>query len=107
MSYSAAMADTPCKEPGRLVPVIDRNRCEGKAECVKLCPYGVFEMGSLDTEARGALSGRGRIRAFFHGYKQAMIVQPDQCHACGLCVSACPEHAIKLRAVDSPAEPAR
>ena len=32
-----------CKQaPGAFVPVIDRNRCEGKADCVRVCPVGVF-----------------------------------------------------------------
>jgi ferredoxin len=31
---------------GRVVPVVDRNRCEGKEECVRVCPYGVFSIQS-------------------------------------------------------------
>ena len=38
----------------RLAPVIDRNRCEGKAECVRVCPFDVFTIGRLeDHERRG------------------------------------------------------
>lgn len=85
-----------CKEPGLLAPVIDRNRCEGKADCVRVCPYHVFELRRLDAEQRRALSLRGRIKSFFHGNQQAFAAKADACHACGLCVQACPEHAITL-----------
>jgi len=90
------MSPPECKEPGLVAPAIDRNRCEGKAECVRVCPYDVFEMGTLDAEQRRGLSFIGKLKAFGHGYKQAFVVRGDACHACGLCVTACPEHAIKL-----------
>ena len=87
-----------CAEAGgNLVPVIDRNRCEGKEDCVKVCPYEVFSMGVLSPQERGALSLIGRAKGYFHGYRQAYVVNPQHCHACGLCVQACPEKAIKLR----------
>lgn len=87
----------PCApDAGRVVPVIDRNRCEAKGDCVRVCPYGVFEIRPLGAEDRTALSLRGRLKAFFHGGKQAFAPRADQCHACGLCVSACPEDAISL-----------
>ena len=88
-----------CKhEPGAMVPVIDRNRCEGKQDCVRMCPYDVFEMGRLSREERRGLSLVGRLKAFAHGGRQAFAVRADACHGCGLCVSACPERAITLRA---------
>ncbi|TWB18484.1 NAD-dependent dihydropyrimidine dehydrogenase PreA subunit [Nitrospirillum amazonense] len=86
-----------CKQaPGVIVPRIDRNRCEGKDDCVRVCPYDVFEIGVLPAAERGDLSLGGRVKGFFHGYRQAFAVRADQCRACGLCVSACPEHAITL-----------
>jgi 4Fe-4S ferredoxin len=94
------MSEPNCKDSGVLVPVIDRNRCEGKADCERVCPYHVFEIGKLDTDTRRALSVVGRVKAFAHGYRQAFAVRADQCHGCGLCVTACPEHAIKLAAAD-------
>jgi 4Fe-4S ferredoxin len=93
------MESTPtadCKEPGLLRPIIDRNRCEGKEDCVRVCPYGVFDMGKLSAEQRAELSFVGRLKAFAHGNRQAFAVRTEQCHACGLCVTACPEKAIKL-----------
>jgi 4Fe-4S ferredoxin len=87
----------PCSQPaGTIVPVIDRNRCEGKAACVAVCPTGVFVVGVLPQDARGGLSLRGRLKGFAHGWKQALIANPDACAACGRCVTACPEQAITL-----------
>jgi NAD-dependent dihydropyrimidine dehydrogenase PreA subunit len=83
-------------EPGRVAPAIDRNKCEGKADCVRVCPYGVFEMGVLAAPQRSELSLLGRLKGFAHGYKQAFVVKPADCHACQLCVAACPELAIHL-----------
>ncbi len=85
-----------CKQPGLVVPVIDRNRCEGKAACVRVCPTQVFELRRLDGDERRALSPIGRIKGFFHGYEQAFAVRADRCEACGKCVTICPEDAIKL-----------
>jgi len=83
-------------EPGRFVPRIDRNRCEAKADCVRVCPYHVFEIRPLAAEAKRGLSFVGRIKTFAHGGKQAFAVNAEACHACGLCVKACPESAIRL-----------
>lgn len=82
---------------GRVAPVVNRNRCEGKAECARLCPYGVFEIRVLAPEDRAALSLRGRLKAWAHGWKQAYVVNPAGCHACRLCVQFCPEQALALQ----------
>jgi 4Fe-4S ferredoxin len=81
---------------GTLRPVVDRNRCEGKGPCVTVCPVDVFEMGALPKSIRTGLSWRGKLKGFAHGWKQVLVVQPEACRACGLCVTACPESAIKL-----------
>jgi 4Fe-4S ferredoxin len=93
----AAAADVDCKhEAGVFAPTINRTRCEGKEDCVRVCPYGVFEMGILSVDQRRALPLGARIKAWAHSNRQAFAINADNCHACGLCVSACPEHAIKL-----------
>jgi 4Fe-4S ferredoxin len=86
-----------CKEPGRLVPVIDSSRCEGKEDCVKVCPYDVFVVRRLTDAERGRLGLVARVKVFVHGGKQAFVERPADCHACGQCVTACPEKAIQLR----------
>ena len=86
-----------CKQPeGVVAPVIDRNRCEGKDDCVRVCPYDVFEVRKLTGDERAALPFLVRVKVAVHGNRQAFAIRADQCHACGLCVSACPESAIRL-----------
>lgn len=87
-------------QPARVLPVIDRNRCEGKGECILVCPYNVFEMGTLDAQQKKSLSWRGRIKLFAHGNIQAFVLAPQDCHACGECVKGCPEAAISLQVMD-------
>ncbi|MBU6259160.1 MAG: ferredoxin family protein [Burkholderiales bacterium] len=92
-----AIDPNACKaEPGALRPVIDRNRCEGKAGCVAVCPYGIFAIGTLPADQRAGLNWKGRLKGFAHGWQQALLLDVDACRACALCVAACPEHAIRL-----------
>ena len=83
-------------EPGAYVPVIDHAKCEGKKDCVRVCPYDVFEVRVLTPEERVGVSLRGRLNLLVRRNRQAVVVAPEDCHACGLCVAACPERAIQL-----------
>ena len=86
-----------CKgTPGKVAPVIDRNRCEAKEDCVRVCPYHVFEIQKLGAAEKASMSLLGRLKAFAHGNRQAFVVRPEACHACQLCIPACPEQAIRL-----------
>src|SRR5262245_36597916 len=86
-----------CKPEARVfAPVIDRNRCEGKAECVRVCPYDVSTIGTLSRQDRRELSFLGKLKGLGHGFKQAYATNAGACHACARCVAACPERAIKL-----------
>lgn len=88
-----------CKGPDVLRPLIDRRKCEGKEDCVRVCPYGVFEVKVLDEDQRAELPlFPYRLKAWAHGYRQAFATNADECNGCGLCVTACPEKAIKLQA---------
>lgn len=89
--------DPRCRaEPGVFRPRIDRNRCEGKAACARVCPYGVFAIGTLPSAQRTGLSWRGKLKGLAHRWQQALLADADACRACGLCVAACPEQAITL-----------
>ncbi|AKJ04068.1 4Fe-4S dicluster protein [Archangium gephyra] len=100
---AAAHPDRPgeqCRaEAGRFVPVVDRSKCEGKRDCVEVCPYGVFEVRRMEDSDFAGLSVLGKLKSIVHGRKTAYTPQADQCQACGLCVVACPEKAIRLVAV--------
>ncbi|HVN40649.1 MAG TPA: ferredoxin family protein [Myxococcota bacterium] len=94
---AARDATSECKgEPGRVAPVVDRNRCEAKEDCVRVCPYDVFEIRSLTREDRASLSLLGKLKAWAHGNRQAYVVRGADCHACQLCIDACPEKALTL-----------
>ena len=95
MSERADSAD--CKQPpGVVVPQIDRTRCEGKEDCKEVCPYDVFDIRVLTKEERRELPFFARLKAAAHGNRQAFAVRAELCHACGLCVQACPERAIRF-----------
>lgn len=100
---AAKRSDRPgedCRaEPGRYAVTVDRNRCEGKGDCVEVCPYGVFEVRTIDDGDYKKLSLIGRLKSRAHGRKTAYTPNLAACQACGMCVVACPEHAIALRPV--------
>ncbi len=86
-----------CKAPaGKFLPVVDVRRCEGKADCVEVCPYDVFEVGAIDDAEYRALPALNRLKLWVHGKKTALTPRASACQACGLCVVACPEQAIVL-----------
>jgi 4Fe-4S ferredoxin len=86
-----------CKAPpGRTVPVVDHGRCEGKRDCVDVCPWDVFEVGQIASADHDALGFLQRLKVRVHGMQTAYTPHADACHACGLCVVACPEKAIRL-----------
>lgn len=89
-----------CAEPaGVMKPLVDRGACEAKADCEAVYPYGVFVIGPIEESEYRALPFFSRIKVWAHGKKTAYTPNADACHACGLCVEACPETAIRLVAV--------
>lgn len=98
--WAAEQPDRPgeaCRAtPGTWRPVVDRNRCEAKRDCVEVCPYDVFEVRAIGDADYRRLSWVGRLRSWAHGWQTAYTPRADRCQACGLCVVACPEKAITL-----------
>jgi 4Fe-4S ferredoxin len=89
-----------CPQPaGRYIPVVNRNRCEGKEDCLAACPCNVFEMQALSEADKNAMPFLSRFKARLHGNRQAFAVRPNDCQACGQCIAACPEQAITLRQI--------
>jgi NAD-dependent dihydropyrimidine dehydrogenase PreA subunit len=105
--FDAAKARKAAKDPRRtgercgapaatFVPRVDRSLCEGKSDCVTVCPYGVFEVTRMADADFETLSFFARLKSRAHGRLTAYTPGADQCRACGLCVAACPESAITL-----------
>jgi NAD-dependent dihydropyrimidine dehydrogenase PreA subunit len=93
----AAASPAECRaQPGEFVPVVDRARCEGKAECVEVCPFDVFEVRRIDDADFAPLGVLAKLKSLVHGRKTAYTPRASACEACGKCVAACPEKAIKL-----------
>jgi 4Fe-4S ferredoxin len=96
-SARVAANSDPCGSVGGAVkPRIDPHRCEGKADCVRVCPFEVFEIVRVADETFRKLPLLVRLKLRFHGRRQAETPRAQDCHACGLCVAACPEDAIEL-----------
>jgi 4Fe-4S ferredoxin len=86
-----------CKaDPGLFHPEVDTRCCEGKGDCEAVCPYHVFEVGRMSDETFAALPLLVKLKVWAHGKKTAYTPSADACRGCGLCVVACPEHAIRL-----------
>ena len=83
-------------EAGRLIPIIDRNRCDGQQDCVAVCPFDVFAMQRLTALDLAMFSVPPRKAHKLVGKWQAFTVRSEACHACNLCVVACPENALRL-----------
>ena len=52
---------------------IDKNKCQGSGECIKVCPHGAIQL--IDGKA---------------------VVHHDRCDLDGLCIPACPHDAINI-----------
>lgn len=95
-----SVATIECKQPpGLIKPVVDFNKCEGKGDCVRVCPENVFAMARIEDNDYRELGLVSRFKLRVHGMQVAYTPNADACRSCGLCVSACPENAITLARV--------
>ena len=58
---------------GKVLAVVDRDKCTGCGVCLKTCIYGALEM-----------------------VDDSVAIIPENCEGCRLCVCACPEDALSL-----------
>lgn len=95
-----ALPDSCKQPPGKLRPVVDPARCEAKAVCDAACPVDVFSIERIKPAVFRSLPLLARVKVFVHGMKTAETPNADACLGCALCVTACPESAIRLLATD-------
>ena len=70
------MGTPNCKPEAQLAPVIDRNRCEGKADCERVCPFGVFEvrrMSDADYAMPERMDDEWHLHAFDRSAFRALL----------------------------------
>jgi NAD-dependent dihydropyrimidine dehydrogenase PreA subunit len=91
---------TDCKQPpGINQPMVNFKACEGKGDCVRVCPENVFEMRRIEAADYDALGMLSKFKLRVHGMQVAYTPNASACRTCGLCVTACPEDAITLSRV--------
>lgn len=83
-------------DPGTWSPIVDRGRCEGKRDCVDVCPHNVFDVRRMDERDFKPLRVMAKAKVLAHRRQTAYTPNAADCRACGLCVVACPEKAITL-----------
>jgi 4Fe-4S ferredoxin len=75
---------------------VNLGRCEGKSDCVRVCPENVFEVRRIDDADYQPLGVLQKFKLRVHGMQVAYTPNADACRSCSLCVTACPEGAITL-----------
>ena len=63
------MAEACSGKPVR--PVVNRSRCEGKKDCVAVCPFGVFEVRRIDAADFARLGLLAKLKSLAHGRQTA------------------------------------
>lgn len=80
----------------RVRPVVDFNKCDAHGICTHVCVHDVFKISRISAEQFSQLSFMGKLKTIFSDNRKAFVVQPENCHNCGLCVKACAQQAIQL-----------
>ena len=84
---AAAHPDRPgerCAAPAATyAPVIDHARCEGKRDCIDVCPNDVFEVRRIDEADYDALGRMARLKVRTHGMLSAYTPNADNAAPAG------------------------
>jgi NAD-dependent dihydropyrimidine dehydrogenase PreA subunit len=72
--------------------IIDSHQCEGKKDCIEVCPEKVFAMRPAPADLPFLI----KLKVKVHGGRQAYARNEAACTACMRCVTACPEKAIRV-----------
>ncbi len=80
----------------KVIPIVNFNKCEAKGVCTHVCVHDVFKIRQITVEQFSELTFLGKIKTLFSDNRKAFVEKPELCFNCGLCVSACPENAIRL-----------
>ena len=83
-------------QAGVYAPIINLDKCESDGHCISVCPNDVLIPKDLSEAEYKTLSFIGKLKTKAHGRKKAVVINPNDCIACGECVKICPEKAIKL-----------
>jgi 4Fe-4S ferredoxin len=84
-----------CKKPsGKIHPVVNFGRCEGKADCIAVFPENVFGVHQISENDYTRLTLLQKFKQRLHGVMLAYTSNANTCRSCGLCVATCPEKAI-------------
>jgi len=95
-AISDAMPENCRQPPGKLRPVVDPGKCEAKAACDAICPVDVFAIERIRPDVFRSLPVVSKLKVWVHGMKTAETPNAAACLGCALCISACPESAIRL-----------
>lgn len=81
-----------CTAPaGYWGPVIDRSRCEGKSDCVAVCPYDVFEIRAIEDHECRVMPTGIRLKLWFHKARRRRIPpEPTRAVPAGSALSRVP-----------------
>ena len=76
--------------------IINRNYCDGCAECVTVCPNYVLILQEITSEEYKSLSDAGKLNVILKGRQKSSVRNIEACVFCGLCEDHCHETAIAV-----------
>jgi ferredoxin len=69
------------QDPGVIGPLVELGRCEGKGDCVRVCPENVFQVRRIDAADYRTLNLLHKLKLRVHGMEVAYTPNADTCRA--------------------------